>query len=117
MTRANDDLGVGSAEAAQARRAIRGWRAAADDGAAAAIAGGRACYDRRRTLPRLIAFDARDLENAGPDLDEMIRAKLQRALRAERSRGAAGHWTYDLNRHLALTQALAAEEAGRRREI
>ncbi|WP_453960670.1 hypothetical protein [Amorphus suaedae] len=39
-------------------------------------------------------------------------ARLERALRAERRRGISGHWTYDLNRHLALKQALASEHAG-----
>jgi hypothetical protein len=36
-------------------------------------------------------------------------ARLARALRAERQRGRAGHWSYDLNRHIALAQALDAE--------
>ena len=35
--------------------------------------------------------------------------RLARALRSERSRGRGGHWTYDLNRHIALSQAYAAE--------
>jgi hypothetical protein len=39
----------------------------------------------------------------------MIVARLARALRAERQRGRAGHWSYDLNRHIALAQALDAE--------
>jgi hypothetical protein len=38
-----------------------------------------------------------------------IIARLERALRAERHRARAGHWTYDLNRHIALRQAVAAE--------
>ena len=32
-----------------------------------------------------------------------------RSLRDERRRGQAGHWSYDLNRHIALAQAYAAE--------
>jgi hypothetical protein len=36
-------------------------------------------------------------------------AQIIRAWRAERRRGISGHWAYDLNRHLALSQALAAE--------
>ena len=39
----------------------------------------------------------------------MILVRLRRALRAERSRGRAGHWSYDLNRHIALKQAYEAE--------
>jgi hypothetical protein len=34
-----------------------------------------------------------------------VLAKLRRALRAERRRGIAGHWSYDLNRHLGLLGA------------
>jgi hypothetical protein len=44
---------------------------------------------------------------------------LSRALRAARRRGRAGHWTYDLNRHIGLVQAFRAERAalsGRRTE-
>jgi hypothetical protein len=45
--------------------------------------------------------------------------RLRRALRAERRRGVAGHWTYDLARHVELLRlyrlelaALTAAEAG-----
>ncbi len=38
-----------------------------------------------------------------------IVAGLERALRAERCRARSGHWTYDLNRHIALRQAYLAE--------
>jgi hypothetical protein len=31
-------------------------------------------------------------------------------LRVERARGRAGHWTYDLNRHIGLLQAMKAEQ-------
>ncbi|PPD27253.1 MAG: hypothetical protein CTY20_13140 [Hyphomicrobium sp.] len=37
--------------------------------------------------------------------------RLRRALRAERQRGIAGHWTYDLSRHAQLRDALDCEEA------
>jgi hypothetical protein len=40
-----------------------------------------------------------------------IIARLRRALREERRRGIAGHWTYDLARHAALHRALQAEMA------
>lgn len=70
---------------------------------------GVAAYDRRRMLPRLIG--------AGPDLiaDETRAGRLRivkmlgRALRGERGRGRAGHWTYSLDRHVGLVQALRAE--------
>jgi len=66
-------------------------------------------YDRARVLPRLIALDPADLDRGGAQLDRTIRVRLARALRAERRNGRAGSWTYDLNRHLALLQAIAAE--------
>jgi hypothetical protein len=40
-----------------------------------------------------------------------ILALLRKAIRTERARGRAGHWTYDLNRHLALAESLKAERA------
>ena len=53
--------------------------------------------------------------SAGIDLRAMLRAsakdrqemlpKIQRALMRERVRGKARHWSYDLNRHIALKQA------------
>lgn len=77
---------------------------------ARAVSSGRGeAYDRRRILPRLIALDPADLDREGAQLDATIRERLARALRAERRSGRAGSWTYDLNRHLALLQAIAAE--------
>lgn len=35
-----------------------------------------------------------------------ILPRIQRALRREHLRGVARHWSYDLNRHIALKQAL-----------
>ncbi|MBB6260337.1 hypothetical protein FHS77_000861 [Paenochrobactrum gallinarii] len=32
--------------------------------------------------------------------------KLRRLIERERLKGTAGHWSYDLNRHIALKQAL-----------
>lgn len=88
----------------------RRWKKAANGGLSGAVAAGVQAYDRRRALPRLIALDARELEAADPVLDRSILARLKRSLRAERRRGRAGHWTYDLDRHLALLQAVAGEE-------
>ncbi|WP_245479668.1 DUF6477 family protein [Hansschlegelia zhihuaiae] len=87
-------------------------RQAANVGLVGAVDGGREAYDRRRALPRLIAIDPRELEPGDVALDRVIEARLKRALRAERRRGRAGHWTYDLNRHIALLQALAGESRG-----
>lgn len=92
------------------------WRAA-DESAARAVSGGAACYDRRRSLPRLIGWvpEISGAENEASD--RAIQARLTRALRAERQRGRAGHWAYDLNRHLALLQALEGEAQRRRSAV
>lgn len=93
------------------QRAAAELAAAARRGMQAAVRAGVAAYDRRRHLPALIRIDpeAEGLESeAGIRL---ILARLERALRAERNRARAGHWTYDLNRHIALKQAHAAESA------
>ena len=37
---------------------------------------------------------------------EELRRRLWRLIERERLRGAARHWSYDLNRHIALKQAL-----------
>lgn len=61
-------------------------------------------YDRRRHAERLLGAD-----DATPRQTAI--ARLRRALRAERQRGRAGHWAYDLNRHIGLLQALKSELA------
>jgi len=42
-------------------------------------------------------------------------ARLRSALRRERARGRAGHWTYDLARHLSLAHQLREAENSFRR--
>jgi hypothetical protein len=73
------------------------------------IAAGIEPYDRGRHLPRLIAIEPDRLSDGSLENVARIVARLARALRAERNRGRAGHWTYDLNRHIALKQSHAAE--------
>jgi hypothetical protein len=68
-------------------------------------------YDRARHLPRLIPVGPADIADDSPAGRRAILARLARALRAERNRGRAGHWTYDLNRHIGLCQAYRAERA------
>ena len=69
------------------------------------IAAGSEDYDRRRHLARLIPVGPDEIEDESQPGRHAILAKLSRALRAERNRGRAGHWTYDLNRHIGLRQA------------
>jgi hypothetical protein len=68
-------------------------------------------YERTRDLPRLIRLDSRLTSANTRETLEHIVSRLERALRAERHRARSGHWTYDLNRHIALRQAFRAEAA------
>ncbi len=45
------------------------------------------------------------LQAAGPDRMNAIK-RLKRFIERERLKGVAKHWSYDLNRHIALKQAL-----------
>jgi len=68
-------------------------------------------YRRLRDLPRLVALWPRELLDHSIKGKLRIIAKLRQAIRAERRRGSAGHWSYDLERHLFLSRALKAEIA------
>jgi hypothetical protein len=67
--------------------------------------------EQRRAVQRVAL-----LCNAGIDLDHLAKTgeagrrlivkRLRRLLERERIRGAMRHWSYDLNRHIALKQAL-----------
>jgi hypothetical protein len=86
--------------AGEARRSLAG-----------VVAAGVEAYRRERHLPRLIGVSEKDLTDVSPNAQRAIVARLARALRAERNRGRARHWTYDLNRHIGLMQAYAAERS------
>ena len=58
-------------------------------------------------VPALIGADPALLADMSEVGARAIIARLERALRAERHRARAGHWAYDLNRHIALRQAFA----------
>lgn len=84
--------------------------------AARVVRDGAALYERAVHLPRLIPVcTGFDLSDRGTDTARICQA-LARALRSERNRGWAGHWTYDLNRHIGLLQAFRAERARLARE-
>jgi hypothetical protein len=70
--------------------------------------GGR--YERNRHLDRLLGGHPGIWRGADSDSAATI-ARLKRALRSQRQLGRAGHWSYDLNRHFGLLQALKAELA------
>lgn len=75
----------------------------------ATIRAGIALYKRQTALPRLLPMMPAELADDSEAARRRIVARLARALRAERMRGRAGHWSYDLNRHIALHQAYEGE--------
>ena len=68
-------------------------------------------YVRARDLPRLLPLWPHELAATTNADRARLLARLRRALRAERQRGLAGHWTYDLARHAQLLRAYRAEVA------
>lgn len=67
---------------------------------------------RDRMLPRLVPLTPPEIADLSPEGRRRTLSALMRALRSERARGRAGHWTYSLDRHIGLLQAVAAERAG-----
>ena len=67
-------------------------------------------YDRARMLPRILPLGPADITGPEPAATRKIVLKLARALRETRRLGRAGHWSYDLNRHIALAQAFRVEQ-------
>lgn len=72
-------------------------------------AAGAATYVRSRDLPRLLALWPHEIEDQTAAGGGRLLAKLRRALRTERRRARANHWSYDLNRHLGLLGAYQGE--------
>ena len=68
-------------------------------------------FDRELELPKLIGIWPSELRDDSAEQAARIIALLRKALRAQRRLGRAAHWTYDLNRHLALVEALRSERA------
>lgn len=67
--------------------------------------------NRVNALARLLPLWPSELSDTSIAGRHRIIAVMARALRAERQRGRAGHWAYDLGRHAALARALARERA------
>lgn len=70
---------------------------------------GADAFDRTLYLPRVLPGPPEAPGDGSPEAQRRTLARLARALRSERQRGRAGHWTYDLNRHIALAQAYESE--------
>lgn len=77
------------------------------------IDGGAQNYNRAHHLHRLLGRDGNEFWTQDEGSRQAALARLRRALRSERNRGRSGHWSYDLNRHIGLLQALKAELATR----
>lgn len=72
---------------------------------------------RQRVALRLLCgLDLEAVLEAGSAAQERALLKIRRLIGRERLRGLSGHWSYDLNRHIALKQLAARlAEMGDRR--
>lgn len=72
---------------------------------------------RQRVALRLLCgLDLEAVLEAGSAAQERALLKIRRLIGRERLRGLSGHWSYDLNRHIALKQLAARlAEMGERR--
>ena len=73
------------------------------------IENGARRYVRARHLPPLLPLACPPAEMPEPDATRLVLAGLRRRLGHERRRARAMPHHYDLNRHIALLQALRAE--------
>lgn len=77
---------------------------------------GHNAYDRLRDLPRLLRLWPEEVLRLGNGEQAWLVAKLRDILRAERQRGIARHWSYDISRHAALLRAYRAEDVVLRKQ-
>lgn len=61
---------------------------------------------QRVALQIIAGIDMDDLLSAPQSRQKQAQSKLIRLIERERLKGVNGHWSYDLNRHIALKQAL-----------
>jgi hypothetical protein len=97
-------VGTGSAPATSRQRRHH-------QGRTRAIRPPQQAIDRRVALSRLLALWPHELDDESAEARVRVLGRLRRALRAERRRGLAGHWTYDLARHIELLRLYRAELA------
>ncbi|WP_330083132.1 DUF6477 family protein [Methylocystis iwaonis] len=89
--------------------AIRRLRAQARPAVEAALGASLAGYDRLDALSRFHRLSRETILSETPAAARTVLREIEQALRKERAR--RGHWTYDLNRHIALLVAHRAESA------
>jgi hypothetical protein len=92
-----------------AKEAIETVEAGARPAVDAALAAGLAAFDRAHALSPFHRLTRETINSEAPEAARAVVREIGWALRAERAR--AGHWTYDLNRHVALLIAYRAETA------
>lgn len=90
-------------------RALHRLNAAAAGAVDAALTAGLAGYDRSAALSRFHRLSPEIIASESPECVRLVLREIDRALRAERAR--ISHWSYDLNRHIALMTARRAEIA------
>jgi hypothetical protein len=105
MTRTQSSLGSLGAK----RQAFERLEAAARPAVDAALDASLAAYNRAHALSRFHRLSQEIIASETPQAARRVVREIERALRAERAR--RGHWTYDLNRHIALLVAHRAESA------
>ncbi|MER2605242.1 MAG: hypothetical protein ABTQ29_05395 [Siculibacillus sp.] len=66
---------------------------------------------RERLLPRLIAIGPAEIADGSRAGRAKVLRLLTTALDGERRRGRGRHWSYRLDRHIGLVQALESERA------
>jgi len=82
------------------------------EGATGVIRAGMALWVRERMLPRLVPIGPEEIDDVSRAGRLRVLRRLFGALRGERARGRSGHWSYSLDRHIGLVQAVAAERQG-----
>lgn len=58
------------------------------------------------TMQLVCGVDLSAAFDAGDDLKDGLIRRVERAIERERLKGMRRHWSYDLNRHIALKQVL-----------
>ncbi|PWL19048.1 cytoplasmic protein [Falsochrobactrum shanghaiense] len=61
---------------------------------------------QRVALQIIAGIDMDKLQVASREEKRHARGRISRLIKRERLKGVNGHWSYDLNRHIALKQAL-----------
>lgn len=84
-------------------------RAAARESLHSALRAKADAYRREEFLRSFHRLSRSVIAAETPQAAAAVLKEIERALRAERAR--AGHWTYDLSRHIALLVAHRAEQA------